>query len=183
MPQVACRRFTLRPQSFESPCFGTKLESPFTITLPADSPLCRLFASDAFFSTDLDLPVRPDIPLGIFKPAFLDSLVDVKMSSRVGQGDHELDDLDVDEVTIGLIKQAGIDSIEALAAMSDDQLKAINGIGDGRIKRIRAALEAIKPKTPDVPPGVPDPGANAGAGGDNNRPDAGAGSGQGEPSK
>ncbi len=178
MSQVACKRFTLRPQSFESPCFGAKLESPFTITLPANSPLCKLFVSDAFFATDLDLPVRPDIPLGIFRPDYLESLVNVEMPSRVGQGDHELDNLDIDEVTVGFIKQAGIDSIKSLAAMSDEQLLAVNGIGEGRLKRIRTALDAVTTKSTAAPPA---PGANTEPGAGDNKPAAGTGQDAGAP--
>lgn len=164
MSQVPCRRFTLRPQSFESPAFGTKLESPFTITLPADSPLCKLFASDAFFAVDLDLPVRPEIPLGIFSNQLLDNLAgtyDVKSDSGL-----DLDELGLDEITVAALKNGGVTSIEQLKAMPNDELITVKGIGEGRLGKIRLALEtrAVEDEDEGDPGGDPDPSGDGAEG-------------------
>ncbi len=114
------------------------LLKPFTITLPADSPLCRLFESPVFKKTSVELPERPGIPLSVFTDEVLENVS--RIQEKKSESGLDLDELELDELTVLALKNGGVDSIAKLTEMSDTELTSIKGIGGGRLGKIRQAL-------------------------------------------
>ncbi len=69
---------------------------------------------------------------------------------------HQLSDVKgVGEATAAILAKAGIDSVEALAAASIEDIASVPGFGPGRSAAVRAAAAVLL----ETPPAVPEPAA------------------------
>lgn len=135
---VTCNRYELAGASYQTPGLKIALQKPFILTMPADSPLNRLFEHESFNKTTIELPERPEIPLSIFSDQLLEDLVSIQ--EKKSESGLDLDELELDELTVTALKNGGVESVEALKLLTDDDLLKINGIGGGRLGKIREAL-------------------------------------------
>lgn len=137
---ITCHRYELNGLSFQTPGLKAVLQRPFIITLPADSPLCRLFESSIFKKTAVELPERPEVPLSIFTEEILENVS--RAQEKKSESGLDLDELELDELTVIALKNGDVDSIAKLMKLSDAELMSIKGIGGGRLGKIRQALAA-----------------------------------------
>jgi hypothetical protein len=149
MSQTRCRRYKLLAASYESPPFAGPIHSPFSITLPADSEVCKLFENPSFGKQDDYLPYEPEIPLGMFRESYLESVGLGKPEEKDESGQKDKP-TDADDITLveslgpallETLHEAGYATVGEVILAGEEKLTEISGIGKATADKIIAACQ------------------------------------------